>query len=159
MGHAGDSYCRLRGTDHFYATRDTRRLRMRSRKTSTELLAVVLATSVGAVLAPAGASSDSSASGSSITVNILQTAERVRATGRVEPSRAGQAVKVSYWKKNKSNNWVRRGLKQVTLNADSRYRARFQRGTAPPGASCKVIAKYLGDAGTVASKAASQFPC
>ena len=132
---------------------------MRSSRTAAGLLAVALSTSVGASLAPVGATSNASALGSSITVNILQTAERVRAKGRVEPSRAGQAVKVSYWRRNKSNKWVRRGLKQVALNADSRYRARFERGTAPPGASCKVIAKYLGDAGTVASKAVSQFPC
>ena len=132
---------------------------MGSRKLPAALIALGLATSAGSVLAPAGANSSSSASGSSITVDVVQTEERVKAKGRVDPNRAGQAVKVSYWKKNKSNKWVRRGLKRATLNSESRYRARFKRGTAPPGASCKVIARYLGDSSTVASKAVTEFPC
>jgi hypothetical protein len=92
---------------------------------------------------------------SHITLGIAETNRRIKARGRVKPSRPGERVVVTLFRKG-SGRFHKLASKHPHEGATGRYRAAFKR---PAPGLCKISARYLGDARTKASHASKRFSC
>lgn len=91
---------------------------------------------------------------STITLNYSNT-QGIRANGQVTPNRGGRPVRVVLLKR-KAGTWVKVAAKAPLLSAKSRYVVRFR---SPRAFSCRLTARYAGDASTRPAKATKTFTC
>lgn len=91
----------------------------------------------------------------SITVSVTKTTRSIKVSGKVLPARPGKQVVVTLYRK-RDGVFRKITVKRPALSSLSRYSTSFSR---PRPGTCKVTARYPGDAGYLASSRSVTFRC